>query len=595
MAVHPPTGPFPPNDGSNIFRRGMPKPKPVPPADDTRTPSPPEPAEPLDLDDEDALFGKAGTSPIDDLDAALSGVMLSEPPDDAPASAILLDDDAIVPDGSGELFAVEDHDDALADTRTPVPPSAADSSIFTGGPLTPTDIGSGWLDASASAARKGEPTSGDLWAGGMPTDLPPPVKPPSTHKYDDAANLFADLRGDNPPSDSMWVEAADPNAENTGRVSDSEVRRVFDTTREPDPAGSMAEFDLTAEESGLIGGKGDAIEFDDHLSDPDAGGSSIFDRNLPVTEVVTDADNVDFDIPVPGDQSPASSMSGRMPDVDDDPEAVAADLFGRDMGWADDSPDAGVVPADATDDRAPAIAAAVAAGALGGVGAAAPRDKRTPVSTGQPKDRQRASAKVPPPPKRAVADDDDEDDDKAESKGKKRGGIGGVLAGLATGLALGVGGFAIVYMTGLIPNEKKVASVPASGDPQATAKVEKLTADLEAANEKVTNAATDLKQMKDGVTRRQAALDEANAKADQLETDLTAAKKDATDAKKAATDAKNTTAAALASVDPLKKDLDAAKKLAADATKELETAKQAAADAMKDTDGAKKLATDAIL
>ena len=40
MAVHPPTGPFPPNDGSNIFRRGMPKPtaKPIPPADDAQEP-----------------------------------------------------------------------------------------------------------------------------------------------------------------------------------------------------------------------------------------------------------------------------------------------------------------------------------------------------------------------------------------------------------------------------------------------------------------------------------------------------------------------------------------------------------------------------
>ncbi len=585
MAVHPPTGPFPPNDGSNIFRRGMPKPtaKPVPPADDARTPPPPEPAEPLDLDDDDALFGTpANPARVDDLDAALSGVMLSEPPDDdQPLSAILLDEDDAPPaDGAGSDSA-ELLDDALADTR---PPSAADSSIFTGGPLPPTGVGSGWLDASASAARKGEPTSGDLWGGGMPTDLPPPVKPPSTLKYDDAADLFSDLRGDSPPSDSVWVEA-DPDAEDTGRVSESEVRRVFDTSRDPaDSSASMADFDLSGSESELIGGKGDAIEFDTDLSDPDGGGSSIFDGSLPKTEIVTDADNVDFNIPVPGDSSHASSMSGRLPGMDDDPEAIAADLFGPD------------VPADATDDRAPAIAAAVAAGALGGMGAPPPRDKRTPAPAAKGKDKERPSAKPPARPTRAaaVAVADDDDDDKAEPKGKKRGGIGGVLAGLATGLALGVGGFAIVYLTGLIPNDKKMAvAIMPPGDSQAVAKVEKLTADLEAANEKVTNAATDLKQMKDGVTRRQAALDEANAKSDQLDTDLTAAKKEATDATKAATDTKKELTEALASVDPLKKEADAAKKLATDAMKDLDGAKKLATDAVKERDDVKTALNDA--
>ncbi len=615
MAVHPPTGPFPPNDGSNIFRRGMPKPtaKPAPPTDDPR---PPEPAEPLDLDDEDALFGTpAHSGSVDDLDAALSGVMLSEPADDdVPLSAILLDVDdsasgilddsasGILDESLGEIPAVNLAaesgilDDALADTRQPAPPSAADSSIFTGGPLPHTGVGSGWLDASASAARKGEPTSGDVWASALPTDLP---QPPSTLKYEDAADLFSDLRGDNPPSDSVWVEAdADPNDENTGRVSDSEVRRVFDTSRNPaGSSASMAELDLGGPESELIGGKGDALEFDDRLSDPDAGGSSIFDNSLPKTEIVTDADNVDFNIPVPGDHSHASSMSGRLPDVDlnADPDAVAADLFGSEVEWADDSPDAEVVevePADATDDRAPAIAAAVAAGALGGVGAAPPRDKRTPTAKG--KDKERPSAKPPARPSRAAAVADDEDDDKAEPKGKKRGGIGGVLAGLATGLALGVGGFAIVYLTGLIPNEKKVAVANVSGgDSQAVAKVEKLTAELEAANEKVANAALDLKQAKDGVTRRQAALDEANTKAEQLDTDLTAAKKLATDAKQEATDTKKELTAAQASIDPLKKDLDAAKKVATDAMKDLDGAKKLATDATKERDEAKTALNDA--
>lgn len=551
MAVPPPTGPFPPNDGSNIFRRGVPKAaKPVPPPEDVFTP-PPEPAEPLDLDDEDALFGTAPAHPVHDLDAALSGVILSEPSEDD----LLLEEVDVV-------------DDAIADPRPPAPPSAADSSIFAGGLLPPTGVGSGWLDASA--VRKAEPTSGDLWSDdGLPADLPPPNQPPSTTKYSDAADLFADLRADSPPSDSLWVEA-DGDGEDTGRVSESEVRRVFDTSRDDPAAASMADFHLPDPPSSELFGRTEDLEFADVdvTSDPDAAGSSIFDKHLPDTEIVTDADNVDFNIPVPeGSHQPLSAVSGAFLAADADPDEVDSDLFGVES------------PQDLTDDRAPAIAAAVAAGALGGVGGpAAPRDQ------GRPGTRPRVVAKL-------AGVDDDEPAEPAE-KQKKRGGLGGVLAGLATGLAMGVGGFALVYVTGLIPNEKKtaaVANVTPAGDPQAAAKVQQLTADLERATDKADQAAIELKQVKDGLSRRQAALDEANAKAEKLETDLTAAQKEAADGKKAAADSKKDLTAALASVDPLKKDADAAKKLADDLMKEVDVAKKMAADAQKDVDAEKKL------
>lgn len=598
MAVPPPTGPFPPNDGSNIFRRGVPKPtvKPVPPADDD--PTPPESAEVLDLDDEDALFGSPTPSErIDELDAALSGVMLDERPDeDQPVSAILLDDG---PSTGDEPVSAGLLDDALADSR-PVPPSAADSSIFTGGPLPPTGVGSGWLDPSASGVRGGgEPASGDIWTGALPTDLPPPAEPPSTSKFADAADLFAELRGDTPASDSVWVEADDA-AENTGRVSESEVRRALDTARPLDDSSdlhmtptSMADIDLGDEaDAELIGGKGDAIEFDDRLSDPEVGGSSIFDpMDGSQTEVMSAADDIDFNIPVPTDPSHASSMSGRLPGVPDgDPEAVAADLFGSDsvMG-TDDVIEAEAV--DVTDDRTPALAAAVAAGALGGV-AAAPSAKKTSAPV---KDKPRASAKVPPPPKRTDPEDD-EDDKPARKAATKKGGIGGALAGLATGLALGVGGFAIVYLTGLIPNEKKqaVVSVPPAADPQQAAKVEQLTTDLAAANEKVEQANTDLKRERADQAKWRTAADKANDELRTAQDDLTAAKKEATAAKKALTDANKAATDALAAVEPLKKEVDAAKKEATDAKKDLATAQKDATDAKAALDGAKKEATDAM-
>lgn len=591
MAVPPPTGPFPPNDGSNIFRRGVPKPtaKPAPPSDD---PTPAEPAEELDLDDEDALFGSTSPSQIDELDAALSGVLLDDrADDDQPVSAVLLDD---VPEPADEPVSAELLDDALADAH-PVPPSAADSSIFTGGPLPHTGVGSGWLDPSASGVRGGgEPASGDIWTGPLPTDLPPPAEPPTTSKFSDAADLFAELRGDSPASDSVWVESEADAAENTGRVSESEVRRALDTARplDDDPESdlhmtptSMAEFDLDDEaaDAELIGGKGDAIEFDDRLAGPEASGSSIFDPlDGSQTEVMSAADDIDFDIPVPTDPSHASSVSGRLGAVpDDDPEAVAADLFGSDSAvGVDEVFEAEAVEAEAvdvTDDRTPALAAAVAAGALGGVAAAPAAKSSAPV-----KDKPRASAKVPPPPKRTEPEDDEEDG-KPTPKGAKKGGIGGVLAGLATGLALGVGGFAIVYMTGLIPNDKKPAVVsvpPPAADPQQDAKFDQLKGDLAAANEKAEQATADLDKANEALTTARGAL--------------TSAKRDATDAKKALTDANKATTDALAAVEPLKKDVDAAKKEATDAKKDLLTAQKDATDAKAALDGAKKDATEAM-
>jgi len=546
MAVHPPTGPFPPNDGSNIFRRGMLKPtaKPAPPADDAHTP--PEPAEPLDLDDEDALFGSPTPAhAIDDLEAALSGVMLNEPPDDdPPISAILLDEMPDAPsDGpvSAELL-----DDALAETDTPPPASAADSSIFAGGPLPPAGVGSGWLDPSASAAARGEPTSGDIWSnGGLPKDLPPPAQPPSTTKFADAADLFADLRDDSPPSDSVWLEEDADDAENTGRVSESEVKRVLDSTRQ---SGSMPDFDLANEpiDPELIGGKGDAVEFDDNLADPEKdGGSSIFDRLAPVdAEVATDADDIDFNLPAPADQSQASSMSGRHLATADDPEAVAADLFGGTTpAVPDDLPAEAFTdpePVDATDDRSPAIAAAVAAGALGGAAAGSgkkgkasskvnPPTKRPPSVHDEPATKRPKSGHGDSSPKRQQSAHSLHDE--PAPKEKKRGGIGGVLAGIATGLALGVGGFAIVYMTGLIPNEKKTAavvpSVPPGGnaDPQMAARVNQLTTDLAAANDKADAATADAKKAHDELGKKQIALDTASNQLRAAKEDVTAAKK----------------------------------------------------------------------
>lgn len=612
MAVHPPTGPFPPNDGSNIFRRGMPKPtaKPAPPADDTHTP--PEPAEPLDLDDEDALFGTATPTPgqaIDDLDAALSGVMLSDHgDDDQPISAILLNE---LPDApADEPVSAELLDDALSETNTPPPASAADSSIFAGGPLPPAGVGSGWLDPSASAALRGEPTSGDIWSnGGLPKDLPPPAQPPSTTKFEDAADLFSELRGDTPPSDNLWVEADE--SENTGRVSESEVRRVLDSTRQ---GGSMPDFDLADEplDPELIDGNEDAVGYDSNPSDPDADpGSSIFEGLAPPdTEIVTADDDVDFNIPAPADQNQASSMSGRLIASDDDPEAVAADLFGGDTpAVPDDLPVEAFtdpVPADGTDDRSPAIAAAVAAGALGG--AAGSGKKGRPSSKVSPPTKRPKSTHDEPAPKRPQSAHSLHDDEPAP-KEKKRGGIGGVLAGVATGLALGVGGFAIVYLTGLIPNEKKTAAVTglaappgANSDPQASAKVNQLTTDLAAANEKADAATADAKKAHDELGKKQMALDTANNQLRTTKDDLTAAKKQASDAvasveplKKEVTDAKKEAADAVKAVTDAMKDLDGAKKLATDAAKERDEAKTALVLAKKDADDKMRAATDADL
>lgn len=583
MAVHPPTGPFPPNDGSNIFRRGMPKPtaKPAPPVDDTQ--SPPEPAEPLDLDDEDALFGTATSTPgqaIDDLDAALSGVMLSDHgDDDQPISAILLNE---LPDApTDEPVSAELLDDALSETSTPPPASAADSSIFAGGPLPPAGVGSGWLDPSASAALRGEPTSGDIWSnGGLPKDLPPPAQPPSTTKFEDAADLFAELRGDTPPSDNLWVEADGDEAENTGRVSESEVRRVLDSTRQ---GGSMPDFDLADEplDPELIDGKEDAVGYDSSPSDPDADpGSSIFEGLAPPdTEIVTPADDIDFNIPVPADQNQASSMSGRLLSGGDDPDAVAADLFGGDTpAVPDDLPaEAFTDPVDGTDDRSPAIAAAVAAGALGG--AAGSGKKGRPSSKVSPPTKRTKSVHDEPAPKRPQSVHSLHDDEPAP-KEKKRGGIGGVLAGVATGLALGVGGFAIVYLTGLIPNEKKTAAVTglaappgANSDPQASAKVNQLTTDLAAANEKADAATADAKKAHDELGKKQIALDTANNQLRTAKDDLTAAKKQAADA--------------MASVEPLKKEVTDTKKEATDAVKAATDAKKLATDVARERDEAK--------
>jgi hypothetical protein len=606
MAVHPPTGPFPPNDGSNIFRRGLPKPtvKPIPPSDDQ---VPPEPAEVLDLDDEDALFATPGPArPIDDLDAALSGVMLNDPADDdAPVSAILLDDG---PDASGaEPLSAELLDDALGDSRPPVPPSAADSSIFSGGLAAAAGVGSGWLDEQEPTPGSA-PTSGDVWSGPLPDDLPPPADPPSTAKYADAADLFADLRGDTPASDSVWLEADGDAPEDTGRVSESEVRRVLDTTRpdfDDDPAArsSLAEIDLDdGPAGGLLAGDGEdvieATDVDSSLSDA-AAGSSIFDRLEPAdTELMDDADDIDFNLPVPTEPSHASSMSGRLVNPEVDPEAVANDLFGEatlDAADADAGGSVGI-PLDGTDDRSPAIAAAVAAGALGGVGAGSGRSKAEPrdkeawkddeKGKGKGKEKEKgkekakSSAKVSPPARRIQPIVTTDADDRPAPPAKKKGGLGGVLAGLATGLALGAGGFGLLYVTGMIPNEKKgpvVANVPtpAAGDAQ-------LAADLAAANEKADKAAEDLKQAKEGLAKRQIALDEASEQLRTAQDELTTAKKEATAAKKEAVDA-------LAMIDPLKKDAETAKKEATEA-------KKLAADAdglKKDLEAAKKLATDA--
>ncbi|MCU0705849.1 MAG: hypothetical protein MUF18_17920 [Fimbriiglobus sp.] len=574
MAVHPPTGPFPPNDGSNIFRRGVPKPpgKPVPPAEGVITPSPPpEPAELLDLDDEDALFGTARTQGLDDLDAPLSGVMLNEPPDDdQPVSAILLDDDTAA-------------EDALADERRAAPPSAADSSIFSDRPAPAGGVGSGWLDPSDSAARSGAPTSGNVWSGPLPTDLSQPSSP-STSKYEDAADLFADLRSDTPASDSVWVED-ELDAERTGRVTESEVRRVLDTTHPPtypddefNTASSLSDFSLDdADAGGLVGGRGDAIEFEDHLAKPEGGGSSIFDRlQPPDTEIVTDADNIDFNLPIDPAQASGSSMSERGGGLHSDPEAVAADLFAEletpnGMTELTEADLAEPLPADATDDRSPAIAAAVAAGALGGAGITSSAREPAGRDQGKGKHKGRPSAAVPPVPKRAVTVVDADDTNSAPAPVAKRR-IGTLFAGLVSGLVLGVGGAAIVYATGLIPNEKKVPVViaPPTADPQAVAKLEQMKADLDALTTKAANFETVAKE-------RQLAANKAEVELKTLQLALQKAEADAAGAEQAKKDlaaAKKEAADAIAALDPLKKDAADAKKLANDAEAALDLAKK---------------------
>lgn len=619
MAVHPPTGPFPPNDGSNIFRRAVPKPtaKSIPPA------GPAEPADLIDLgDDEDALSGNV-PPPVDDLGSALSGVMLDEPADDdQPVSAVLLDQ---LPEPSADEPISAELLDELP------PPSAADSSIFTGGPVptTAVEVGSGWLQDPPA-----DPPSGDLWAEPVPTDLPM-SDPPSTAKFADAADLFADLRADTPESAALWVET-DTSAEATGRVSDSDVQRAFDATRpelkvEPadDPSDlfrtphSMVEFDLgddpvTAEivtDASAGGGEFDSAEmYAGDPADSSAGGSSIFDHRPAADPPYHETDDISFDLPVSNDPSHQSSMSGVLPQVDDDPEAVAADLFGSDPSAGDSGIlDAVEVdelpPADGTDDRAPAIAAAVAAGALGGVGSAPPRGKRQPA---EPPKREKASAKVPPPPKRTRPAEDDDEDDRPTAK-KGRSGIGGVLAGVVTGLVLGAGGFAGVYFAGLLPNDGKggqaKVTVP-TADPQLTAKVNQLTDDLktaankleeerkatEAALDKADKAAADLKPTKDALTKAEANTATAVNDLKAAKAELTTAKLDAEAQRKDAADAKGM-------VETLKKDADTAKKEATDLKTELALADgkvKAAVDAgtkalekaTKEADLAKKDAED---
>ena len=613
MAAHPPTGPTPPNDGSGIFRRSVPKPPakatPLPPDDF----GPEEPTELLDLSDGDSI-------PMDELAAA----GLPHPPDTEPVE---VDRALFVADGptTEPLPAGADAETVSYGTDAVTRTAPGDSSVLLGPNPQPTLPGSGWFDTATRLPRTAIPP---YQSGGGP---------PSTGKFVEAADLFADLTGNTPDSGTSWME---DNA--TGRVSESELMQAFDDARGAEGL-SHGELDLDgasgvnlvgpssgsgrlAEDSSSIfsavdaeSGKWTADDVPlargteqgsvvDPFQPQAEGGSSIFERSMGGTlrakaDTVPDEGRLAFDLPEVDDPTGASQASGRIdlnnPEMEDVVTASGVSLNELDLassekptGATDDDLQVPDVP-PRPDKKRSGLVAPMAAVTAAGVAAATAKKASGAVK----------GTTAPAKPKSGDVDLDD--DEAAEKPGFGRSaGFGKFVGGTAFGLLASGVTFAGLYLGGVIPNERKDATAavrPAAntGDPDAAAKLaeaQKQLADATTAADtlkkelegQLATAKKDADGVKQKLTDAQTAAEKATDALKTAQADATAAKKDAETATKAATDAKKEADTVRTELITAKADATAAKKVADTATAELTTAKKDATALKTDLDAALK-------
>ncbi len=455
--------------------------------------NPDDPAEPLNLDEESVPLDEMPTAPHD-LDESASGVLFAE---------------GVESEGVG------------------------DSAVTWDAEVRPAATGSGWLDA------------------------PPPAKPPSTAKFDDAAALFADLTGSAPDSGTTWEETSV-----TGRVSDSELLRAYEEAETPE----SGEIVLPPQQASIFARRDKSAEPDDLLTEDEAdgtselfvpaahtGGSSIFERTgvgsgttpKPAGPAADEDDGgVGFNLPQVDDPTGASQASARIdlssPDFStEEPAERSRSMADMDLDAAEAAAeDTAVQPVAKTTRRSskellvPAAAAAVAA-------------KTRPTA-------------------------DDEDDD-LRPAGRTSAGLGKFVGGAAFGLLASGVTFAGLYLFGVIPNGEKdpaPAAVRPAGDPEAVAKL----------------AETE-KQLND--TRQAAEAEKAT-----LEAQVLATKKVADDAKQDAADAKKQLPELTAALTKGNDLLSAAKADAETARKETADVKKASETALADVTAAKKEAAE---
>lgn len=542
MAVIPPTGPVPPNDGSSIFRRSTPKSSSgsgPPPLDDLN------PEEPTDLVDADP-----DSVPLDEMPTGPEPSEFSLPNSESLAEEILFADEEDPPARSGDSWSAvtgESSVDLDSDGRPPVPDGAE------------------WYDQ--------------------------PAGPPSTAKFGDAADLFADLSGNTPDSDTNWVRA-----ENTGRVSDSELLRAFDEVarQTEDPSSEYGFSPPGSEEdarSSIFGkmpdrptppGAGepppsvapDSAELTDLLHDDVGEGSSIFQRTghgqpVPAPEA-GEASQFDFELPVPTDPAGASQASGRI-DLGN-PDDVGVSASGRAISLDDLDLDAAEAAANQSAIRhSPDSPVPTVSG-------------RTSRTTGG-----RTVRTLP------VADEADADEPTPAS------GLGRFVGGVAFGLLLAGVAFGGLYLGGVIPNERKGPSLPArvaTTDQDTAAKLDALQAQLDETKQA---ASTRIREFEAQLT---AANAEADAVKQKLTESQTAAAKSATSLDTARTElaqAKMTVEAVRGELSDTRKaaeaataDLLASKNEAAILKRELETTKKAAETALTAIENQKKSAEDVL-
>lgn len=533
MAAQPPTGPMPSNDGSSIFRRAKSK-APARPSPDHLNPD--EPADLIDIDPE--------------------SVPLDEMPGSSPPRAERIGSDVVA-----EEVVFADDDEVLD-----VP---GDSSVKLDTNIKPTAAGSGWFEDGVEAA-------------------------PPTGKYDDAAQLFADLSGEVPDSTTNWVKKS----QGTGRVSENELLQAFnDASREFDDNPSEHEMDRPDSEdnprSSIFGkvpdqasgvdldeirlmGSSDSGMISDLYDDLPPGGSSIFERSGRMTQPdEEEAGRFGFELPEPVDPTGASQASGRI--NLDDPGFVEDDT-------APNRPLSSLADLDLDSTEA-----AQSTGAM-----------KHAATTPMPVRPPRSEDRKPIEPKRAAPVPDED-----EPAGKLSKGLGKFVGGAAFGLLAAGVTFAGLYLGGVIPNERKetapVAKV-SSADPDAVAKLGELQKQFDEAKQLATSqkqefdkqlaaekkdAADAKKKLADGQTELKEAIGkfendadklrksriEADQKLETATTELTAAKKDAS---------------------TFKTEMESAKKDAGSLKTELDTTKKAAETAMMAVEGKRKAAEDTL-